>query len=75
MPNIAEATFTSADRVRDVIHDFNADGFDSLYPKCKGGRPMTFSLPERREIKKIAKSKPTGHDLPPPARGPHRDRL
>ncbi|GHE47441.1 hypothetical protein GCM10017771_68280 [Streptomyces capitiformicae] len=24
---IAEVTFTSADRVRDVIHNFNADGF------------------------------------------------
>jgi transposase len=35
---IAEVTFTSAGRVRDVIHNFNADGFDSLYPKHKGGR-------------------------------------
>ncbi|ANZ15366.1 helix-turn-helix domain-containing protein [Streptomyces noursei] len=42
---IAEVTFTSADRVRDVIHDFNADGFDSLYPKYKGGRPRVFTLP------------------------------
>src|SRR5581483_8727499 len=61
---IAEVTFTSADRVRDVIHNFNTDGFDSLYPKYKGGRPRTFTLPERREIKKIAKSKPVEHDLP-----------
>ena len=44
---IAEVTFTSADRVRDVIHNFNADGFDSLYPKYKGGRPRTFTLPDR----------------------------
>lgn len=36
-------TFTSADRVRDVIHHFNADGFDSLYPKYKGGRPRMFT--------------------------------
>ncbi|NKY73849.1 IS630 family transposase [Rhodococcus opacus] len=61
---IADVTFTSADRVRDVIHNFNRDGFDSLYPKYKGGRPKTFTLPERREIKKIAKSTPTEHDLP-----------
>ncbi|WP_124284172.1 IS630 family transposase [Streptomyces sp. ADI92-24] len=61
---IAEVTFTSADRVRDVIHNFNTGGFDSLYPKYKGGRPRTFSLPERREIKKIAKSKPAEHGLP-----------
>ncbi|RKM74071.1 IS630 family transposase [Rhodococcus opacus] len=61
---IADVTFTSADRVRDVIHNFNRDGFASLYPKYKGGRPETFTLPERREIKKIAKSTPTEHDLP-----------
>lgn len=61
---IAKVSFTSPDRVRDVIHNFNADGFESLYPKYKGGRPKTFTLPERREIKKIAKSKPTEHDLP-----------
>lgn len=55
---IAEVTFTSADRVRDVIHNFNTDGFDSLYPKYSGGRPRLFTLRERREIKRIAKSKP-----------------
>src|SRR6516225_10394187 len=49
---IAEVTFTSADRVRDVIHNFNADGFDSLYPKYSGGRPRTFNLPERRESRR-----------------------
>src|SRR3954470_4831421 len=61
---IAEVTFTSDDRVRDVLHNFNADGFDSLYAKYKGDRPKTFTLPERREIKKIAKSKPAEHGLP-----------
>jgi transposase len=61
---IAEVTFTSADRVRDVIHNFHADGFGSLYPKYKGGRPRTFTLPERREIKKIAKSRPAEQGLP-----------
>jgi hypothetical protein len=30
---------------------------------CRG-RPRTFTLSERREIKKIAKSKPTEHELP-----------
>jgi hypothetical protein len=29
---IAKVTFTSPDRVRDLIHNFNADGFDSLQP-------------------------------------------
>lgn len=61
---IAEVTFTSADRVRDVIHNFNADGFDALYPRYRGGRPPTFTLPERQQIKRIALSRPTDHDLP-----------
>lgn len=61
---IAEVAFTSEDRVRDVIHNFNVDGFDALYPKYKGGRPLTFTLPQRREIKKIAKSTPAEHGLP-----------
>jgi hypothetical protein len=35
VPAIAKVAFTSEDRVRDVIRNFNADGFDSLYPKYK----------------------------------------
>ena len=61
---IAKVAFTSEDRVRDVIRNFNADGFSSLYPKYKGGHPPKFTPVQRREIKKIAKSKPVEHDLP-----------
>jgi len=61
---IAKVAFTSEDRVRDVVRNFNADGFGSLYPRYKGGRPPKFTLGQRREIKKIAKSKPAEHDLP-----------
>jgi transposase len=61
---IAKVAFTSEDRVRDVIRNFNADGFSSLYPKYRGGHPPKFTLPQRREIKKIAKSRPAEHDLP-----------
>ena len=61
---IATVAFTSPDRVREVLHNFNDDGFDSLVPKYAGGRPPTFTLPERREIKKIALSRPIDHDLP-----------
>ncbi len=64
VPAIARVAFTSEDRLRDVIGNFNADGFDSLYPRYKGGRPPKFTLPQRREIKKIAKSRPADHDLP-----------
>ena len=61
---IAEVAFTSEDRVRAVLHNFNDDGFESLYPKYSGGRPPTFTLPQRRAIKKIALSRPADHDLP-----------
>src|SRR5262249_57440344 len=61
---IARVAFTSEDRVRDVIHNFNADGFGSLYPKYKGGRPPKFTLGQRREVKKNAKSRPADHGPP-----------
>ena len=61
---IAKVAFTSPDRVREVLHNFNDDGFDSLAPKYSGGRPPKFTLPERREIKKIALSRPIDHALP-----------
>jgi transposase len=64
VPAIAKIAFTSEDRVRAVIHNFNEDGFDSLAPKYAGGRPPTFTLPQRREIKKIALGRPEDHDLP-----------
>src|SRR3954469_11653015 len=41
---IAKVTFTSVDRVRDVIHNFNADGFESLRPKYAGGGPPKVDL-------------------------------
>jgi transposase len=61
---IARVAFTSEDRVRDVIRNFSADGFSSLYPRYKGGHPPKFTLGQRREIKKVAKSRPVDHDLP-----------
>jgi transposase len=63
-PAIATVAFTSEDRVRDVIRNFNADGFSSLYPRYKGGRPPKFTLGQRREARKIARSHPGGHGLP-----------
>ncbi len=61
---IAVAAFTTKDRVREVVHNFNDNGFDSLYPKYAGGRPPTSELPQRREIKRIALARPVDHDLP-----------
>jgi hypothetical protein len=56
--------FTDPDTVREVIHNFNRHGFDSLYPRYAGGRPQTFTLPKRQEIKRIALSEPQDLDQP-----------
>ena len=61
---IATVTFSSPDRVRDVLHNFNADGFDSLRPKYAGGRPPKFTLPQRQGIRKTALARPADHGLP-----------
>ena len=62
VPKIASVAFTSPDRVREVIHNFNDDRFDLLYPRYwGGGRPLAFTLPQRREI---ALSRPSDHGLP-----------
>jgi transposase len=64
VPAIAKIAFTSEDRVREVIHNFNADGFDSLAPKYSGGRPPKFSVEERAAVKKIALGRPTDYGEP-----------
>src|SRR5215208_3176223 len=56
---ISEVVFTDPDTVRELIHNFNGDGFDALYPRYRGGRPQTFTLPQRQQIKTIALSGPT----------------
>jgi transposase len=61
---IAAVTFASPDRDRDVLHNFNTDGFDSLQPKYAGGRPPKFDVAQRAQIKKIALGRPADHGLP-----------
>ncbi|CAD5911662.1 protein of unknown function [Streptomyces sp. KY75] len=70
LAKIAEVSFTSDDRVRDVIHNFNTNDFDSLYPKYKGGLPRTFTLPERPPERS---SQHLPHDTPPRLRPEHRE--
>jgi transposase len=61
-PAISDVVFTVPDTVRDVIHNFNRDGLLALYPRYKGGRPQTFTLPKRQEIKRIALTDPQSLD-------------
>jgi hypothetical protein len=44
VPAIAKVPFTGQDRVRDVIRNFNADRFSSLYPKYRGRPPAEVHL-------------------------------
>ncbi|MFF5793631.1 transposase [Paeniglutamicibacter sp. NPDC012692] len=61
---IAQVAFTSPDRVRDVLHNFNTDGLDSLHPRYAGGRPAKFTEAQREEITRIALGRPADHCLP-----------
>jgi hypothetical protein len=61
---IAKVAFTSEDRVRDMIRNFNCPRFSSLYPKYEGDHSPKFTLSPRREIKKIARVRPGEYGLP-----------
>jgi len=67
---IAKVAFTSKDRVRDVIRNFNADGFDSLYPRYKGGRPPIWLIPViRRDQFPVAGTASDARSRPSPMPG------
>jgi hypothetical protein len=57
---IARVTFTSEDRVRDVLHNFNLDGFSSLYPRYAGGCPPPSPWPSgaRSKVRVVAAGGP-----------------
>jgi hypothetical protein len=61
---ISEVVFTDAHIAREVIHNFNRDGFDALDPRHKGGRPQTFTLGKPQEIKRIVLADPQNLDQP-----------
>jgi transposase len=78
---IAKIAFTSEDRVRDVILNFSADGFSSLYPKYSGGRAPkglhTLLREESVSFERIKtwKASTDPHYAEKKARIEHRDRL
>ena len=55
---IAQVMFTSPDRVRDVIHNFNAD---SLPPSYADGRPPKSGTAQHEQIKQM---RPPGRPIP-----------
>lgn len=57
-PDIARLYRTDESYVRKVIHAFNEEGFDSLRPRYRGGRPKKTTPAERDRVVAIARARP-----------------
>jgi len=64
VPEIAKLYYFSEEYTRELIRNFNKDGFESLDPKYGGGAPPTFTEEQRAEIIEIALSRPQDLGLP-----------
>jgi transposase len=63
-PEIARMWLTDESHVREVIHDFNRDGFDSLRPRFGGGRPRRISTDDEQRIVAVAGARPDALGVP-----------
>jgi transposase len=50
VPQIARMWLTDESHVCKVIHEFNQEGFDSLRPDYRGGRPSRITSTERQRV-------------------------
>lgn len=57
-PQIAELVRTDDSHVRKVIHAFNEEGFESLDPDYRGGRPKKTTPAQRDRIVAVARARP-----------------
>lgn len=57
-PEIAEMWMTDESHVRKVIHAFNEQGFSSLDPDYRGGRPRMTTPEQRDRIVAVARARP-----------------
>jgi transposase len=57
-PQIAELLRTDDSHVRKVIHAFNKEGFESLDPDYRGGRPKKTTPVQRDRIVAVARARP-----------------
>jgi transposase len=57
-PQIAELMRTDESHVRKVIHAFNQEGFASLDPDYRGGRPKKTTPEQRDRIVSVARARP-----------------
>lgn len=63
-PEIARLMRTDESHVRKVIHAFNEEGFSSLDPDYRGGRPKKTTLRDRDRIVAVARARPDTQGVP-----------
>jgi transposase len=64
VPQIARMWLTDESHVRKVIHEFNEEGFDSLRPDYRGGRPRRITPTERKRVVAVAGARPDTQGVP-----------
>ena len=64
VPQIARMWMTDEEHVRRVIHDFNAQGFESLRPRFGGGRPRRIQSDDEQKIVALAGARPDSLGVP-----------
>lgn len=62
--SIAASWLTDENHVRKVIREFNEQGFDSLRPNYRGGRPRRIGHEDRQRIVAIAGARPDTQGVP-----------
>lgn len=70
---IAEISFTGAERVRDVIRNFNTDGFNSLHPRWPTARPTAPASTASRPSSQPCATSPSTAPFPRPQRAGRHD--
>jgi transposase len=64
VPQIARMWLTDESHVRKVIHEFNEEGFDSLRPDYRGGRPRRITPDQRKRVVAVAGARPDTQGVP-----------
>jgi transposase len=64
-PQIAAMARTDESHVRKVIHAFNEEGFGSLHPDYRGGRPKKTTPEQRDRIVAVARARPDTQGVAP----------
>lgn len=64
VPQIARMWLTDESHVRKVVHEFNEEGFDSLRPEYRGGRPRRIATAERQRVVAVAGARPDTQGVP-----------